>query len=283
MIRFLRNKEIDRQKWDATLACSNQSTLFAQSWYLDVVSPNWCALVRGDYEEIFPLPVKNKLGFKYLVQPNFTQQLGLFSCKKKPLPADEWINFIKKKYRRFDFCLNTQNTIKLPEAEPLSNCELPLQDSYETLKSNYATRVKRNLKKSYKADLQQITLEEFIKLKLQNRNGLPSKMYDIIPKLYAAFLKNGVQILLVGLRKDELLAGNLFVIFENRLIGLSGVSSPVGRKHLATFTIIDHLIKKYSSSDMVLDFKGGKMEGTKLFFLGFGAVEKTYFRVSRKF
>jgi len=83
MIRHLRHSEIDKEKWDAALSKCHQPLLFAQSWYLDLVSPKWGALIRGDYEEMMPLPVKSKFGFKYLVQPNFTAQLGVFSTKEK--------------------------------------------------------------------------------------------------------------------------------------------------------------------------------------------------------
>ena len=52
---------------------------YARTWYLDVVSPGWEALVADDYDCIMPLPRKRRYGLAYLVQPPLTQQLGVFA------------------------------------------------------------------------------------------------------------------------------------------------------------------------------------------------------------
>jgi len=53
--------------------------VYGCSWYLDIVCPEWEALVQDDYEAIFPLTCNRKFGIRYLYQPFFTQQLGIFS------------------------------------------------------------------------------------------------------------------------------------------------------------------------------------------------------------
>ena len=81
VIRFLQHREIDKVKWDQRLETALTSRIYAYSWYLDVVSPNWCALIEDDYESIFPIPIQKRIGIFYISQPLFTQQLGLFSSK----------------------------------------------------------------------------------------------------------------------------------------------------------------------------------------------------------
>jgi hypothetical protein len=81
-IKHLAHIEIDRQKWDACILNACNSLVYAESWYLDIVSPNWEALILGDYEYVMPLPVKKKFGVSFLVQPPLTQQFGIFSSNK---------------------------------------------------------------------------------------------------------------------------------------------------------------------------------------------------------
>ena len=69
MIQYLEHNQIDKKKWDATIEeCGN---IYAYSWYLDVVHPQWEALVEGDYDTVMPLTGGEKFGVHYLFQPYF--------------------------------------------------------------------------------------------------------------------------------------------------------------------------------------------------------------------
>lgn len=81
-IRYLKHNEIDKIKWDHTIKNSFNHLPYAYSWYLDCVCPNWHALVTENYEFVFPITLRRKAGVKYLYQPYFTQQLGLFSVEE---------------------------------------------------------------------------------------------------------------------------------------------------------------------------------------------------------
>ncbi len=77
-ISYLRHENIDKKKWDNCIAHANNSLIYAYSYYLDAMSENWNALVMNDYEAVMPLTWAKKFGFRYLRQPVFTQQLGIF-------------------------------------------------------------------------------------------------------------------------------------------------------------------------------------------------------------
>ena len=81
VVKHLTYNEIDRTRWDATIATSTNSLPYAYSWYLDAVSPQWEALASNNYEFVMPLPVKRKFGVKYVIQPRWVQQLGVFSAQ----------------------------------------------------------------------------------------------------------------------------------------------------------------------------------------------------------
>ena len=109
MIQYLQHNQIDKAKWDATMAkCGN---IYAYSWYLDVVHPNWEALVEDDYQSVMPLTGGKKFGVNYLFQPYFVQQLGVFSkAPMTPEKTEEFLNAIPKKYRFAEIRLNESNT-----------------------------------------------------------------------------------------------------------------------------------------------------------------------------
>ena len=78
-IVYLNRGAIDTEKWDQVISESPAETLYPYSWYLDLVSSNWSALVEDDYRFIMPVVWKKKAGLKYVYQPFYTQQLGVFS------------------------------------------------------------------------------------------------------------------------------------------------------------------------------------------------------------
>ena len=79
-MKLVSRKEINTEKWDKCILNSPSCVLYAQSWYLDIFSPNWKAYIwetNDEYEAVFPLPTKRKYLIQCVVQPLFIQQLGL--------------------------------------------------------------------------------------------------------------------------------------------------------------------------------------------------------------
>src|SRR5690242_10054348 len=106
MFVFLQHKDIDKTKWDACIDTSMNGNLYAYSWFLDAVSPNWCAIIKEDYSVVMPLPSKKKISINYLFQPFFSQQLGAFFREEKE--AKGILNFIPSFYRYQEMNLNTK-------------------------------------------------------------------------------------------------------------------------------------------------------------------------------
>ena len=93
-IRYVRQADIDREKWDRLVEHSVSGSQYGASWVLDAVCDNWDALVADDYKAVIPLPVRQKWGIRYIYQPVFIQYLPLLSAQ----PADdELINALFKK------------------------------------------------------------------------------------------------------------------------------------------------------------------------------------------
>ena len=61
MIKYRTYDKIDKRRWDECIAKSFNGSVYAWSWYLDVVHPKWDALVENDYERVMPICGSKKL------------------------------------------------------------------------------------------------------------------------------------------------------------------------------------------------------------------------------
>ena len=112
MISFVKRAALDVEKYDSCIENSIQSRIYAFSWYLDIVADHWDVLVLNDYEAVMPLPWKQKFGLKYITQPYFCQQLGIFSVEK--ISKEIQLQFIKKiplQFLKVALVLNSQNML----------------------------------------------------------------------------------------------------------------------------------------------------------------------------
>ena len=97
MINYLTNEQIDKSRWDDCVAHAVNGNVYAFSWYLDIVHPEWEALVEmidGNYVTIMPITKKKKYLINYLCQPFFVQQLGVFS--RQPITEETTVAFLTK-------------------------------------------------------------------------------------------------------------------------------------------------------------------------------------------
>jgi len=78
LIQYRKHDEVDFIKYDRCINSASNSRVYAAGWYLDRSAIVWDALVWGNYEFVMPIPVGNKYGIRYLYQPVFSQQLGIF-------------------------------------------------------------------------------------------------------------------------------------------------------------------------------------------------------------
>ena len=112
MIHHLSRKELDVEKYNACIANSVQSRIYAYSWYLDIVADNWDVLVLNDYEAVMPLPWRSKFCIKYIYPPCWTQQLGIFSDEViSENLTNRFINLIPKKFKKVTIQFNSGNRL----------------------------------------------------------------------------------------------------------------------------------------------------------------------------
>lgn len=283
-MKLLKRKEIDDGKWDALIAASTAETLYPYSWYLDKVADNWSALVVDDYRFVMPVVWKKKAGIKYMYQPLYAQQLGVFS--REYVDPALIMRMLKSLYRKFRFAgmnFNVKNLVG--EEKPFTvydkcNYVLGLHHDYETLYKSYNANAKRNIKKAREAPGQlekNLPVEELVKLKREN-DVIKRSMedYSWMNSLFDTIKQRGAGSIYAICSKEAIIAAAFFAFSKRRAIYLLSASSSEGKENRAMFQIVDTFIRDHAGSGLILDFEGSNIPSVARFFGGFGAQPETY-------
>jgi hypothetical protein len=285
-IQYIKQKEIDTAKWDNCITKSFNGIVYAYSWYLNIVCPGWDALVCGDYETVMPLTQNRKLGFNYLFQPYFTQQLGVFSSHKIDQQlVESFIHAIPQKYKLIEINLNKYNTITNLTGYTISKnitYELDLIHSYEKIFRKYKKNTIRNIRKAIQGKV------SIIKgLELDEVSGLV-KSSAIFPGTGSGDINKLHQLIRAAIRYktgylygayneyNMLCAVGFFIYSNNKACFVLSVSSVEGKKSSAMFLLVDEFIKDFSGQNIILDFEGSNIPGIARFYEGFGAKNFNY-------
>ena len=282
-IIHLRNKTIDYNRWNACITQANNHLTYAFSWYLDIVSPEWEALVTEDYEYIMPLPVKSRYGIPYLVQPVLTQQLGIFSKKE----IDETIveEFVKQ-IPYFSYELNMNEANFYAKALIFPNFILNLLQPYDLLYKSFSKNTKRNLDKALKSNLMvqaDLTVDTFLSFYFSVEKNFLSPKEPVLEKLIQkGITENALTLYGVYSEMKEMIAGLCVLNTGKRIIYLLPVSNPHGKEASAMFLLIDTIIRTEAGQNKLLDFEGSRIEGVARLYKGFGAKYHPYY-ILKKF
>lgn len=286
MIQYLQHNQIDKSKWDATIAeCGN---IYAFSWYLDMVHPQWEALVEDDYQSVMPLTGGKKFGINYLYQPYFVQQLGVFSKEPvTPEKTNEFLNAIPNKYRFAEIRLNENNSFDndVQGVEYHRNVLLDLNKDYEAIRAGYHQNTKRNLAKAEDNNLQLVTSVipyHVVALFRDNRGALLDKWgdaeYGVLTRLAQVAQQRNAAFMLGVNEKGigQLICAAIFMKTNDRITFLFSGLTVEGKQRQAMTYLLDQVIQKYANQPMTFDFEGSDDENLARFYLGFGGTEAKY-------
>lgn len=287
MIKYLLNSEIDYDKWDACISRAFNGNVYAWSWYLDIVCEGWCALVKGDYEQVMPVTAGKKYGISYLYQPPLTQQLGLFSTTRgSVLAADDFLEELSQHYHFAEINLNHYNKISHPafKLQMRRNYELDLIKPLDELKKNYASNTVRNIRKARKAGISIVDnvdpgsiIAMFRKEKGLELKKLGNKQYKMLEKLiYRSTYKKMTMITGAFDSSNQLCAGAFLLKSHHKLVFLFSANNHTARQSGAMHLLIDNVIQKYAGQPITLDFEGSQIPGLARFYAGFGSAETFY-------
>lgn len=290
-IAYLRRSQIDIEKWDSCIEQSDSRLVYAKSWYLDIVSPQWSGLVGDNYLAVMPLPTKTKYSIPYFYQPPFTQQLGLFDTSK--VHNDSIIDdFIRKiPFRPYRLHINgyhcpQHNGIEQP------NYTLYLGRKYDDISSRFDTNTLRNINKAHKSGViverydsaniaKSDIADKFIEFYLSTPKPYEVSDIDVFTKLIREAYAREHMIFYFAYIDEVPIAALALLGSGKRMIYLCPISNEYGKQCSAMFLIINRIIVDYQDTDTTLDFEGSRIEGIARFYRGFGAKLEPYFLIRR--
>ena len=278
-MKLLKKIDIDIEKWNACVASSDKPLIYGLIAYLDIMAKDWQGLVwevNDQYVAVFPLPIRVKYGLKYVYPPFFIQQLGLFTRgNNRDELEKEAFGFLNGKINFIELYVKGNGILGTKRR----NCTLLLNHSYDSLKFNYSSNHKRNLKKAHKANLtveRSVNVSEIVNLfRLDKGSYLDTLQNQDYKNLQNIAIE--IESECYGVYSDgKLICGGLFLKFKDRITFLFSGNSEEGKNKGALFFLLDHLISINANKQIVFDFEGSENDGLRRFYLGFGAELEIY-------
>jgi hypothetical protein len=290
MIRYVKNKEIDKSKWDDCIRNAVNRRPYAFSWFLDIICPDWDALEMNDYETVFPLPQKRKFGIRYLYQPFFAQQLGVFSrVHLTEQLVDEFLQAIPSRFSFVHIHMNSMNKVNAERysVTPRINHELDLIATYDMIFRGYNQNTKRNIRKALDQNIsirRKVEPDELITLFKENfgqhEKSLKFTNYETLRKLMMVCLRTTFSITLGAYLPDNTLCAGVFLLRdEERIIYHFAATDNNARENGAMFLLVDSFLKEHGGQALILDFEGSNDPNVARFYKGFGAKETQFSQV----
>jgi len=290
MIRYLTRDQVETVKWDYCVSNAHNSMVYGLSWYLDIMADNWAALVLGDYEAVMPLPFRTKYGFRYLYQPPFTQQFGIFSGTEiTNQRVGNFIAQIPSQYRYADINLNKE-CVSYTWKEKLmlrNNFILEMNSSYEVLRNNFSANCKMNIKRTERAealpmrygklDDVRLVIDLFSEHQVKYSDRFTALDYEKLIALVEHCSKHK-DVDMIGAYDPEgnVCAASVLLKHKQRRISIFSGSNQLARKEKTMFFLFDHFIREHAGQDVILDFSGSNDPGLAKFYGGFASANEQY-------
>ena len=281
-LRKIKRKDLDLEKYSKAIEEALNHRIYAEFWYLDILTnEKWECWVYGDYEVVMPIPLQYKFRIKFVLQPIFCQQLGVFY--REEIPDELFREFEKKlhKYRVRAYHFNEENTERYqPKGELKINHVLDLGLPYDEIRKSYNRNRRRkliDLPEEFELNLSE-SVDDLVDLFQAEYPNLakPNWMKSLRKMMKAAFDRGiGYQ---CRIENEEGLVAGLFYIKTHKRIFQLGAGRKKEIKDIGFFTIIiDHTIRLFSQTpDFQFDFEGSSAPGIAMFNESFGAERKTY-------
>jgi hypothetical protein len=279
------SNKIDTAKWDACVAANTNGLIYACSFYLNAMAHDWYGLVINNYETIFPIPVKKKLGIQYMYMPPFTQQLGFIGninlIDKKAIGTIQ--SFVKYGSPYLNF--SNQNFAENQTCVAHNNFTIDLQQSHSSIKNNYKKTIDYSLSKAEKFNLQftiDNNIDESVLLYQQyNKNNMQhvnnADYTHLILLLKQLQLNKQLHIRKAINANNELMSIALLMKDNKRYYNIINVTPEAGRKCEANYFLYNNILQELSEQPMLFDFEGSDLPGVQKFYEKFGATNQPYF------
>ena len=249
------------EDYDRCITASPNGTIYALSWYLDIICPDWELLTNPDYSTVMPLPVYRSMGRKMLRQPDFAHYLGVFSTSiPDPETVYRYLQAIPGNYKFRNLCLNKFNIVTKKNARILNASELDLISPYKQTRARFSRVIQNRLKLAEENSISFVSNTSVNDLlmfsyrldKLNKQKLKPNQISTLRLIASNAIRYRSAQLAAAYDRTNNLCAVMLFLIFNGRASILHAAANAEGMETGAIEFIIDHFIRKNSEENLVL-------------------------------
>ena len=286
-ITYLKHYQIDKEKWNVAIENAHNGLVYALSWYLDIVSPGWEALIAGDYNIVMPLTIKKENNKRIFFKPIFLQFLGVFGNDLKPEIIEKFIQFALKNVNEVNVWFNPQNELYPNEFYTQRESQiLYLKKNYKEHYKEYNRSNKQNLKKALNESLvvskdinMQVLTDTFKDMYAKKDvEGVGEKDYINLQQIVKYALENEEGEFYSVYYNNQICSVAFFLKWKNRYT-IYAATSDLGREKRSFFMLIDQFIKDHAGQESFLDFAGSNIPGVAYLNKGFGAVSNIYYGV----
>lgn len=313
-IQILKRAEINENLWNDCIRKGENNLAYGYCEYLDVVTDGfWMGLVLGEYEVVFPLPLKKKIGLTYIVQPLFCAQLGAFGSLENPhVFQEDFIHAIPWYFLRTRLHLNGYFPIKRDfnmshkNYLPKENYILDLQHSYQPNK-DAQKNIARLVEKGVQYKINEVEANEIVgyyQKQWGDLNPLISKgWYQKLLTLCEKFQNNRnviCEVVSAHSLDGRCLGGGIFFKTQSIEHTKEADASPWKNKGFIHYVcgaannenpeskgvmhgVLDFFIRKHLNQPMVFDFEGSSIDSVAAFYKKFNPISKPYFFIKKGF
>jgi hypothetical protein len=273
ILRLLARKDINEKIWNQKVENSTVENYILYTWAMDATAENWCAIVDGDYDFIFPIPFSVNLGVNRARQQVYSRQVDFIGDKNLLSKA---IELLKIEFRECDV--------------RISQNELGITDHYFQVLDlendfDYSTNAKRLIKKSEHLSYKQTDdLTSLMSLytsntheKLNNSDENLSRLENLMMEC----LKNGKGYAFNALDGEDIIGACFIIEDKSTATYLIGDSNPEEKKAGVVYGMMNYAIQKAQEKKMKrFDFGGSNVDSVAQFYRKFGAKNQNYTRLS---
>ncbi len=290
-IQIIPSNKVDAAKWDACVRNSPNGVIYALSVYLNYMADNWSGAVLGDYEAVFPIPWRKKMGIRYTYDVPFVQQLGWFAktnqhnARLQTLFLNQLFRFVR--YGSYSF--NYANSSPIAGATLCNNYILNLSPQNNSIVENYNADAVGNLKKAGRFNLryQPCTIEDAIdayilayQQRFKHTNDKDYHNFTTLCKILHG-QQHAFARMVVDDKNGAVFSAAVFLNDGQRLYNIMNTTLAEGRQKSANHFLLDNVFKEYAASGLVFDFEGSDVDGIKQFYQKFGAINQPYQRLGK--
>lgn len=297
----------NRKKYREFCQKESDIPLFSQPWWLDAVcgKDNWeVALVEkgGNIFASMPYYIEKKRGLTIIKNPKLTQTLGIYFkypknqkyYKKLSFEKEMMTKLIEKlpKFDKFTKSFNYNTTNLLPfywKGFSINvNYTYTIENiSLEDLEKGFETDIRRRRRKAQEYGVEVFEsndIDKFYELNsmtfIRQNTNIPYSL-EFVRNIYKETQKYKASKIFFAKYNEQIIAASFLVFDKKHIYYIMGGIDPE-KKDLGGMDLVQYESIKFAlDSNRVYDFEGSMIESIEKYIRSFGAIQKSYFQVSK--